>query len=310
MRSVPFLRIRQETERVYSEPFRRRKTWKKIDLVLRELNAVGLKTSADISPALIGRWLREFPRKQMTAYSLLRSFRAVCSLCKSQGWVDNDPFDFRKPASWLPEVLDPFDDDETTKDRHRSAEQIARLFELIDREAKDGGWKEARLQALIYTYAFLGLRKNEALQLRREDLDTVGKTVRVRSRKGRRLKTKSSRATLVLPDELAEVLRSWLARCGSDWVFPGMMKVGPWTGGPPGHKPLDCVKAAGLRAGICGLTILDFRHTIATLAEQWGWGELELMRWLRHNRPTTQSWYRKAPDLAGLRASAATIRFK
>ena len=113
-----------------------------------------------------------------------------------------------------------------------------------------------------------------------------------------------------IPDELAEILRRWMAQCGSEWVFPGVTKKRPWTGGPPGHKPLDCVKAVGVRSGISNLTILDFRHTIGTLAEQWGMGELELMRWLRHTRPSTQAWYRKQPDDSGMRATAAKITFK
>ncbi|MFO0951527.1 MAG: hypothetical protein U0835_10315 [Isosphaeraceae bacterium] len=179
MRRVTFQRIYSETERVYQEPLRRRKTWKKISLVLREMHAAGMRSSADIGPSLIARWLQLYPRRAATAYSLLRSFRAVCSLAKSSGWIEADPFDWRKPAAWLP-TDGPFDAPAEPRGRCRSAEDSARRFALLDKEAESGDWRAQRLRALVYTYAYLGLRKTEALGLHREDLDLVGATVTIR----------------------------------------------------------------------------------------------------------------------------------
>ena len=69
--------------------------------MLKEFNASGLNSTADITPQLISRWIKGFPRrKPRTAYSLLRSFRSVTTYCKAAGWIERDPFDSRKPASW------------------------------------------------------------------------------------------------------------------------------------------------------------------------------------------------------------------
>jgi integrase len=308
MASVAFARLLSELEAVYAPPLRAKKTWARIRQVMSEMRAAGLGASKDISPTLIAAWLRAHPsRKEVTAYALLRSFRSVCSYCESRGFIKRDPFAWRKPAGWLPDHEGC--SEEETSDRHHSASEIGRLFRLLDEEARQGAWKEARLRALIYICAYLGLRKNEALNLRWSDVDLVEGTVKIRGRSGKKLKTRGSRATMALPSDLVEVLAPWRDLCGSEWVIPGATLAGPWTGGPPGYKPLDRVKAAGKRAGIDNLTILDFRHTIGTLAEQWGMGELELMRWLRHTRKGTQAYYRKAPDLDGLRATAAKIRF-
>jgi hypothetical protein len=38
--------------------------------------------------------------------------------------------------------------------------------------------------------------------------------------------------------------------CGAPWVFPGTLLKGTWKGGPPGAKPLQRVRAAGLAVGI------------------------------------------------------------
>jgi integrase len=68
------------------------------------------------------------------------------------------------------------------------------------------------------------------------------------------------------------------------------------------------IAALGERAGVPGLTILAFRHTVGTLAEAWGIGELALQRLLRHSQPATQQHYRH-PDLALMRQAVARIRF-
>jgi integrase len=307
MCAVSFLRLLEEVRAAYGEPLRRRSTLAKIEQVLRELHEAGLETTRDISTGLLVRWIRTYPeRSNVTTYSLLRSFRAACSLARANRWLVADPFQFRGPARWLP------DDAEEVEpiDRHRSAEEILRLLDLLDLEASAGDWRARRLRALVYCYAYLGLRKNEALRLRVEDIDLELRTLRIKSRRGGRLKTRSSRAILAISEELHQVLAPWVAECASPWVFPGVKRRGPWTGGCPGTKALDLVKAAGERAGIEGLTILDFRHSFATLAEGWGLGELELMRLLRHSRPATQQAYRKYGDLAVLRAAAIKVRFR
>ena len=95
----------------------------------------------------------------------------------------------------------------------------------------------------------------------------------------------------------------------SEWLFPGVRRLGPWLEGPPGQKPIDQVEALGTRAGVPGLTIASFRHTFASLAEGWSIGELALQRQLRHTRIRTQLAYRHPlPEL--LRDVAAKVRYR
>jgi integrase len=95
-----------------------------------------------------------------------------------------------------------------------------------------------------------------------------------------------------MPRELIRVLKPWSAETGCIWLFPGTRRKGPWIDGAPGSRALDQVKALGERAGVKGLTILSFRHTIGTLAEPAGLDQLELQRQLRHTNTKTQHGYR------------------
>jgi integrase len=104
------------------------------------------------------------------------------------------------------------------------------------------------------------------------------------------------------------VLRQWIPRCGSTWLFPAERRRAPWLGGAPGAKALDELKALGLRAGVPGLTFQSCRHTFASLSESWGIGELALQRQLGHCRVTTQRYYRHAlPEV--LRGVAERVHF-
>jgi integrase len=106
-------------------------------------------------------------------------------------------------------------------------------------------------------------------------------------------------------------LQWWMAMTegdGCEFLFPHSYRTGPWFSGRPGHRPLDEVKSLGERAGVDGLTILAFRHTVATLAEGWGISELMLQRLLRHARRATQRSYRHA-DLNQMHAAAGLIQY-
>jgi integrase len=309
MKSISWVRFSEEILELYEPPIRSKGTWYKIRQVLQVLSKVGVKSPRDLTPRTVNRFVRELEpgRSPATVAGLLAYLKITCGYAIFKKYTDSNPFDFR--ADWI--RADPVDPDgPSPPGRSHSAEEIRTLFELLDVEAAGGGWKEARLQSLVYTLAFLGLRKMEALQLQLGDLSLDNRTVAIRSRRRHRGKTRASRAELVMPADLHQVLATWLPRTGSLWVFPGVTGKGPWTGGMVGHRPLDCVKAAGRRAGIANLTILDFRHTLATLADSMGMGELELMSWLRHTNPRTMGWYRKKTDLSSKRSTAEKITFK
>ena len=148
----------------------------------------------------------------------------------------------------------------------------------------------------------------EVLGLRLQDLDLAGRLIAIRSHPRRRLKTGARAARLPIAEPLARVLEEWVPRCGCDWLFPGTRRRGPWLQGSPGYRPTDRVRQLGERAGVAGLTVLAFRHSFATLSEDWGLGELMLQRILRHSRPKTQLHYRHH-DAELLRRAAEKIRF-
>jgi hypothetical protein len=150
-------------------------------------------------------------------------------------------------------------------------------------------------------------------------------------RQGNVFKTVGSAVPIACPDNLATILNQWIAflrhwqappsdgapmpAANPDgkrelcWLVPNVFRVGPWTGGSPGHKPLDRVKALAARAGVKGFTLLSLRHTFATLAEgMWGLTELQIQRQLRHTNVKTQRSYRHA-DPDSMRRAVGGISF-
>jgi integrase len=307
MPAITLDHFRSELLALYEPPLRAPATYRQMRQVLREFAELGtVRKTSDITPTAIAAWLKAFPdRTAVTAASHLRAFRAACSYAKKRGYLRTSPFEIRN--DWVD--ASPLESDQPRRPRHHPMATIARVLQLLDSEAAGGGWEEGRLQALVYTYAFTGLRKSEALYLRKADVDLEARILRVKRRRNFRPKTAASAAPIAIADELGSVLARWLPRTGSDWVFPTKDGKTPWTSGGPGKKPLDMVKAAGRRAGVDGLTILSFRHSFATHSKRWGFGPLELKDWLRHTDIDTQGWYLE-DDLENLRLSSRSITFK
>ncbi len=304
--TIPTIRFHEFVDEVvalYNGPHKRSKTLAKVCQVLAEIEEL-CSTPEDLTPATIGRWLAlHAGRAPSTRKSLLSTLRAICSYGQFRGYLTS-PFAFRDVHGWIPAdelVTEPFR-------RNRSAEEIAAVLHQADVEADAGEWIAGRLRALVYLLAFTGMHDREARGLRIIDVDTLAREIHIRSHARRRLKTGARAARVPIPDPLASVLAGWVPRTGCEWLIPGSRRLGPWTGGPPGYRPLDRVRKLGERAGVAGLTILAFRHTFGTLSEGWGLGELELQRILRHARPTTQQHYRHH-DAAMLRTAAAKVRF-
>ena len=217
------------------------------------------------------------------------------------------PFQFRKVRDWIrADVVAP---ENPRPVRHRSAAQVELVLRLLDAEAAQGSWKAGRLQALTYLVAFTGLRKSEALHLKPWDVDLEARTVSIEPRRSSRLKTRKSAAKLPLADVVVSVLSRWKPRAGELWLFPGVRLAAPWTGGPPGYKPLDQLRAAGERAGVPGLTWLGLRKGIGTLAKSWGLGPLEVQALLRHTSVETQRWYDEE-RVESLRGAVAKIPYR
>jgi integrase len=308
MPSIAFTRFCEEILSIYSRHPYAKKTHAKLAQVLREIDSLRVvKKTSDLTPVNISRWIGHHPqRKPITGYSLLRSLRAACSYAKSMKYITVDPFDWKTPSQWM--GVDESDDVEDF-DRHKTGNEISILLRLLEKEASQGSWEAGRLKALVYAFAFTGMRKMEALGLLKTDIDLDNRLIFIRTNPKRKLKTKGSGQPVGISDPLAYELDLWMPRTGCEWLFPGKTLSGPWLTGGPGVRALDQIKAAGMRAGIGDLTMLSFRHTIGTLAEGWGVGELELQRWLRHTRRRTQDAYRKKGDIAVILGTAQKIKF-
>lgn len=286
-------------------------TREKFRQAFQELKAVGVRTTADLTPETLDRWADAWREKRSygASHSVLRTIRRICSLAKDA-----------EPEPFLTEESDPFRRRKLTKilrgyrknrptDRHLSIDQMRALLQRADAEALAGGWPQRRLRALVYLLAYTGCRKLEALGMRVEDVDFAEGILWIWPHAERDLKTEGSAAPLGLHPALRAVLDEWTTESGSPFLFPNVTnRAKPWRHGGPGFRPLDQLAALGVRAGVPGVTFLGFRQTLASLAEAWGWEVPAIQRQLRHASPQTQQHYRRA-DKRTVKDLAASIDY-
>lgn len=298
MPPAPLAILREEVRSLYAPPQRAPKTWYVLRQVLDELAELEVRTTDQITPALLSRWIAEHDdRSAATNKKLLGGLRAVCNYAHYMGYLDRTPFGYRKHWVRTPKAR---------AKKHHSAEAISSVLSMLESERREG-WDSHRLFALVSLYAYTGLRKLEALHAKVEDFHLADGYLDLVAR--RPFKTPESEALVPLPQRLIETLAEWLPKTGSEWAFPHKLRTGPWTEGRVGHKPLDQVKLAGDRAGVEGFTIQSLRHSWATHAESlWDLGDGVIKRVLRHTNLRTQANYRHA-DLVNLRAQVRSIAF-
>ncbi|QDV34000.1 tyrosine-type recombinase/integrase [Tautonia plasticadhaerens] len=287
---------------------RARSTWVKMRQALREFGQEpSVSTVRDLTPASIAGYRQRCGaegRSPATTAGLLSYLRSASAYAVARGYLARSPF-----AAWRDwgTTSEPIGDDEEEggRVRHHPLGSIARVLDHLSGHADT--WKGGRLYALVGTVAYTGLRRTEALTLKRRDVDLGGRVVHVRRR--RRLKRPSAAAPVPMPEALASILADWVDRAGSDWLFPRVDRLGPWLNGSTASRPIGALKAAGEEAGVPGLTFASLRHSWATHAESaWGLSELVVQRVLRHTRPATQRHYRHA-DLSNLAAAVRSIDF-
>lgn len=329
---IPFDQFRTEVLALYQPPLRAVATKRRMRTILDAVGAVlgDGATTADLTPELITRLIASRPpgESPYTTNAYLGGLRAACNYGLSQGYLRANPFAFRK--KWI-RLGKP------ARKRHHSLEDIGRVLALMkrDTERKKGWaqWRAWRLYALASTVAYTGMRKMEAIRLRREDIDLENRIILLVDRCDARLKTEASAQPVPMPDALVLILAEWLPRLAlptdcplengngkaadaklrrkpdPGWVFPNSYRTGPWIGGSTGHRPLDRMKRLGERAGVKGFTFLSLRHSWATHAEsRWGFSEAMIQRVLRHTNTRTQQHYRHA-DPTNLRAAVRDLSF-
>ncbi|SHD77409.1 tyrosine-type recombinase/integrase [Schnuerera ultunensis] len=141
-------------------------------------------------------------------------------------------------------------------------------------ELKDENWK--RSAAILYILAFLGLRREEVLNLKVKDFDMTNKTLYVR-----RSKTKVH-DVLPLDDRVYISLMNYLKERDSlepdDYLFKG----------DRGKKVSDTafskmVKKYANASGIDkDITAYNFRHTFITNLVEEGLSQADIMKWTGH----------------------------
>ena len=297
-----------QIEAIYTSADRAPATWYETRRVLDKLAELAPRPDAVTCQTLAAftRWAAA-GRSVRTANKLIRHARATCGLLHRLEILPVDPFRVTrwtlrttaKPAT--PHL--PFDQVCSLVGFAQSAYAGAEAL------ASKPAFHQRRIAVLVLAAAYTGARRNELLQLERDDVDTRGRTLYVRPH-AKRLKTQAAEQPLPIAPGLLETVSDWLGRLAGRAVFPQATNPDrPWLTGAPGYRPNDCLAAFGREAGIQGLTFRALRHSWATHAETvWGLTAPQIQRILRHTEQLTQHHYRHA-DAANLAALAPKIRF-
>ena len=321
--AIPFDRFITEVLRVYDPPHRAAATRRQMRSVLEQIARLKVKTTADLTPALVARFIESRPPGQSprTLQTLLRVVRGICNQAVINGYLRVSPFALRRVSQWLGRIGPP------AEKKHYSRDQIRRVLTLMAQDVQEttgwSQWRARRLYALTATVAYCGLRASEALYLHAMDIRLDARYVNLTDRGrdgGKRLKTEAAAAPVALPDALVPILRDWLAHrldapadfpipLDCPWLFPTLNRQSNWTSGPPGTKPVQRVQAIALRAGVEGMTLQSLRRSLATHLEHHGTGQAMITRILRHtDSRTTLTWYQQA-DVPNMVQAMASFDF-
>ncbi len=281
-----FADLASDIERLYMPPLRRPATYAKVRQCLSELSE-HITLCSELKPVAIAAWLQSRPdRSPATQRSLLRVARMVCNYAVAYEYVNVSPFAVRR--RWV-------EPDGPMRRKHHSIEDIRSvLISLKDQASRS--WSGHRLYAMASLFAYTGLRKNEGLYLRVSDIDIGRGVLSIVPTSERPLKTAGSAASLPMPTRLSGVIGEWIPACRSEWLFPGIRRLGPWSGGAPGFRALDQLKAAGAACGVEGFTFLSLRHSLATHGASFAWSASDIQHVLRHTSINTQRYYVHADD--------------
>lgn len=321
MTSLPIEEFRKRILQRYAAKGKKKKTITQIEQVLRELVAVNVHETADITDEAIERWLLAWPtRTPVTFKSHLRCLSALCTIMRKKDWIDVDPFVDEPVSAWMR------DDSRPAPPRRRyskSPDDVRRIFALAKQEAESGSWEAWRRYALFATNHLTGARIGELLRLETHDVDRAAKTITIRAKwvtnsKGVRVwwspKTRGSAGVIPIGDQLLEILLLWSVRRrrpygriyrSCTWLFPGKTLRGPWVTGGPGESPLEQIRALGERAGVRGLTNKAGRKGLGTYKEI-GLTPMERREFFRHSDDATGDFY-DDEKVESMRPAAAKI---
>src|SRR5271157_225782 len=303
IRPIPFPEFRDEVLHLYDPPHRATATRRQVAQVMREIAALEVKTTADLTSTLVARFVEARPPGQSprTLHTVLRVFRAIANQAVIQGYLRVSPFALRRVSQWVGRVGPP------APKKWFPAGDVRRVLGLMEEDCRTTAgwarWRAWRLYAATSVVALAGLRATECLTLHIGDVHLDRHIIDITAR--RRLKTACSCAPVPVCHALETVLREYLpvreehpldfpVPAEVPWLFPNLNRRGPWLHGSPGTKPLDRLQEVSARAGVPGMTFQSLRASWATRAEGAGYSALTIQRVLRHSTQNTQLWYRAA----------------
>jgi integrase len=283
MTSIPTEQFERDIAVIYRGQDKSPKTIRQFAQVLRELRAVGIIETGQFTDTAIATWIAAWPnRTPETFRSHLRSFAVLCKRAKKKGFSSENPFESDGVNEWMRS------DSRPSPPRRRfskPADAIRGMLVLSSEEAKSGTWLTGRTEAYSHTLFLTGARPGEIQRLRlcdfhqdKMEIEIVAHSITRKSGDPVwwKPKTEGSAGRIPIGRKLTEILAAWSRRVKCDtrrgrlrirdceYLFPGEMGWGPWTGGPPGSRPLDVIRALGERAGIRDLTQKAARKGIAT----------------------------------------------
>src|ERR1700738_5243085 len=138
MPSISYETFAAEVLALYAPPLSAKATCAKMAQVLREFGELA-KSTEDLTPQLVARWLTGphcSGRAAITNRTLLSTFRAACNIGVFQRYLARSPTQARK--AWIRVRRTP-------EKPHLTREEIARLLDLLKKEATD--WTGQRLYA-------------------------------------------------------------------------------------------------------------------------------------------------------------------
>lgn len=289
---------------LYSTPRYAKKTRGRVRQVLRELAALGVGSTADLTTATMARYVqsRGPSANPNTTNGLLGAIAALCSYAVEEGWLDRAP-------AWRRVRLR---ESRMTLNAPRSYAEVCRLLDGLHAH-RERSWESRRIAALAWLVALTGIRLGEALHGRAADLDLSASDPRYHVNPLRHpLKTTASDRIVPVPAVLALVLADWLPHAGDPWLFPGARRRGPWTGGESGRsKAIDHLQAAALELGIDRITWHSLRHSFGTSAlVRWALPLWVVQRVMGHTDIRTTQRYLHTEGSPAIAAAMAGVAYR
>jgi integrase len=209
---------------------------------------IGVRTTADLEDAdLVERFIAAGPagERPSTRDALLLTLRTMCGDAHKAGRIASVP-----P---FPHILHSSRRAAAAK-RDLSRTDVEAVLAHLRRGVDT--WEGQRTYVLAAVAVGTGLRVHrELLPLEWEDVDLEAGTIRVRRRDRDRRRRRGGPRTVAIPPWLLADLRAWRGAADSGFVFPTRDRSAFWYGGRNGSKPTQVIAAAGVAAGVGGVSL-------------------------------------------------------